>query len=340
MTPVAGAVADALRPFAADDRGIGSDTTPCGALLAVSGGRDSMVLLHAAMLESRAAVRAVATFDHGTGPHASAAVARVCETARALGVEVIAGEAARAGRTEAEWREARWHFLWSTAAAVGAVAIATAHTRDDQVETVVIRALRAAGARGLAAMRAPDPSLAIVRPLLAVGRADVAAYAAAHAIGWDVDPSNGDRRHLRARLRADLLPAVTRVRPQAAARLVAVAADAARWRAGVDAWSERLPAKLPVAALAACDPESLAVFWPARAARAGVRLDRRAVARLVAYTRAAVARVRDGTVQRCRIPIARGALDLEYSRDPGRRGWHFTVGRAVGVAGPVSSDYA
>lgn len=356
-------VADALAPHeAAGD-----------VILAVSGGRDSVVLLHAAAAVARGAVRAVATFDHGTGPHAVAAATTVREQAAALGLPVVSGVAGEVARTEAEWREARWRFLRAAVADLGARVVATAHTADDQIETVAMRALRGAGARGLAALAARAGRA--VRPLLAASRVEVAAYAAECGLRWVEDPSNADRRHARARVRADLLPAVARVRPGAAGRLGAAAARAAAWRGAADAWTATLAgagvasevgasdAAVPVAALAALGPDALAVFWPAFAARAGVRLDRRAIARLVAFTARAVRRVGDGTVQPARVPVAGAppaAVELRCAPDPvggNARAWQFAVrtgvrpGRgatddspppngAVGVAAPGLPDYA
>lgn len=353
---------------------------PPGIVLAVSGGRDSMVLLHAAMASVPNAVRAVATFDHATGPHAAEAAALVETAGRALGVPVVRGVADRAGRTEAEWREARWRFLRACAREVDAAAIATAHTRDDQCETVVIRALRGSAARGLAALDAPTPM--IVRPLVTVPRAAVVAYAAAMDVGWVDDPSNLDRRHLRIRVRTALLPAVERIAPGTTDRISAHGRAAAEHRSAVEHWVSRLcvtgpgsssesarepivneslrtgvwpSARVRVSAIARYDAGALALFWPAFAARAGVRLDRRAIARLVAYTPHAAERVRNGTVQRSRIPVAGAAgtvahaVTLEHGPDgaaPSGRAWQFVVrgvaapSAGVGMAGPRSSDYA
>lgn len=356
-----------------------------GVVLAVSGGRDSMVLLHAAVAVARPVVRAVAAFDHGTGPHATAAVALVRAAAESLGLPFLSETAPHAGRNESEWRDARWRFLLVAAAAVGASAVATAHTRDDQLETVVMRLLRGAGTRGLASLAARTTT--VVRPLLSQTRAQVAAYADAHDVRWLEDPSNADRRHLRVRLRLDLLPAIDRVCPGTSTGLLDVAAHAATWRDKAERWAgahalddaseggdssaaagRRLDRSLSVRVsdLAGHGPDALAVFWPAFAAGAGVRLDRRAISRLVSYTAHAVQRVREGTVQPARVPVAgttaapdgvaNARLVLACAPDPaagGRRTWQLSVrasgapgalgdgsGRAAGVAVPGSSDYA
>ena len=263
-------------------------------VLAVSGGLDSMALLHAAAAWRPAdvAVR-VATFDHGTGAAARRAAALVVRTARRLGLDVVAGRAGAggAGRTEAEWRRRRWRFLRRAARDFGGVVV-TAHTRDDQVETVLMRLLRGAGPRGLAGLAAASP---VRRPWLGVPRDRLEAWARASGLAWVDDPSNRSRRHLRNRLRFDLLPALREVRPGTDAELLALGARAAAWRGEVEAIAGRLgspghgPGVVRVArgALQAYSPDELAVLWPAVAARAGVRLDRRGTCRLAAFTSSA-----------------------------------------------------
>jgi tRNA(Ile)-lysidine synthase len=133
-------------------------------VLAVSGGRDSMALMYAVARWAPERLATVATFDHGTGGYATDAASLVVAQARRLGLTVVRERARTPASTEAEWRIARWDFLNRVARAYGA-RVATAHTRDDQVETIVMRLLRGAGTRGLAALSAPSP---IVRPWLSV----------------------------------------------------------------------------------------------------------------------------------------------------------------------------
>ena len=146
-------------------------------LLAVSGGRDSMALLDA-FTRFRSDAVAAATFDHGTGPAAKkAANCSWSSRGRAVPFAVVSGRRSNAaGSGEAAWRAARWEFLTGWARELSAMVV-TAHTRDDQLETVVMRVLRDprhTSPRGLAAMYARS---AVARPLLDVARADVAAYA-------------------------------------------------------------------------------------------------------------------------------------------------------------------
>jgi len=260
-------------------------------LLAVSGGLDSMALLAATTSAAPDRIAAVATFDHGTGAAARDAVALVTRTTRRLGVPCVVGRDSLGGAGEAAWREARWRFLRRAAEEVSAAAVATAHTRDDHLETVVMRILRGAGARGLAGLAAPSPD--VVRPFRDVDRATLERYAARHALTWIEDPSNASPRYLRNRVRRELLPALRAARPDLPAALLALAESAAVWRRDVDAFVDAHVVATPgargglhvaSAELLRYDAEALAVLWPAIAARAGVRLDRRGTARLVQFT--------------------------------------------------------
>ncbi|MDF1505636.1 tRNA lysidine(34) synthetase TilS, partial [Roseisolibacter sp. H3M3-2] len=212
--------------------------------------------------------------------------------------------------TEAAWRAARWRFLRRAARRLGAGSVATAHTEDDQAETVAIRLLRGAGPRGLAGLLATRPG--IVRPLVAVSAGEVAAYVAARGLRWVEDPGNASRRHLRNRLRHDLLPALERVRPGFRGWLLALGREAAAWRRDAESLAAAVPARrgeggalhVAASALAGYDAAGLAVLWPALAARGGVRLDRRGTARLVAFTIRVAA---EAAAVGARIPLAGGA---------------------------------
>ena len=256
-------------------------------VLAVSGGVDSMSMLSLASRSTRRAhVMAVATFDHGTGPAASEAAALVEREATRLGFDVECGTGA-SGKTEAEWRAARWTFLRGVADARGA-RVATAHTLDDQVETVCMRILRGSGARGLAGLLAESD---IVRPLLAVHRAALERWARAESVMHCEDPTNQSRDFLRNRVRLELLPAIDGVAPQFRDELRAIGERAAEWRRDVEALAGELPVRLGGHTLVVSrvvlepfDRTALGVLWPALAARAGVVLDRRGTDRLTAFT--------------------------------------------------------
>lgn len=255
-------------------------------VLAVSGGRDSMVMLDAAA-RVRDRIVAVATFDHGTGRAAANAAALVERRGAELALRVIRGSSAARLDGEAAWREARWRFLREVAAREEA-RVATAHTLDDQVETVLMRAMRGAGARGLAALYAPGD---VLRPLLALPRGTVAAYAAQRGVSWLDDPSNQSRRFLRNRVRLDLLPALTAADPQLPGALIRLAREAAVLRRDVEAVVDRElaprvgPGGLQVAraGLLRYDEHELRLLCPALVARVGVTLDRRGTRRLAQF---------------------------------------------------------
>ena len=259
-------------------------------LLAVSGGLDSMVLLHASASLPRSSRRRfrVASFDHRTGDAAKRATQRVGKAARAAGLEFVAGAASTRHSSEHEWRQERWSFLRSEAQAFRAP-VATAHTLDDQVETVFIRALRGAGPRGLAGLYAESE---VLHPFLGLTRTVLAEYADAHGVTYVDDPSNLSRAHLRNRVRHDLLPAIARVRPTFAAELLDVARGAAGWRAAIDQIAEGVRVthqddgslRIARSDLAGYSADSLRVLWPAIAARVGVIMDRRGTQRLAQFT--------------------------------------------------------
>ena len=261
-------------------------------LLAVSGGLDSMALLHAMAAEARSCIAAVATFDHGTGDAASSAAAHVVRTATALGLPVVASRLAEAdipaaGR-EAAWRCARYRFLRAAAASRGA-RVVTAHTLDDHVETVLMRVLRASGTRGLAGLLAPGD---VLRPFVALRRATLDAYARAAGVRWCEDPTNRSRVFLRNRVRHDLLPALRRADPTIESTLLDVARRAAAWRLDVEAFVDAHVRFTPVgndalviarSELPGHDLDSIAVIWTALAGRVGLALDRRGTRRLAAF---------------------------------------------------------
>jgi len=255
-------------------------------ILAVSGGLDSMVLLDAAARVAHERIAAVATFDHGTGAAARRAVAHVQREGNVRRVRVVVGRATHLRQSEAAWRTARWSFLTESARQEGANVV-TAHSADDQVETVCMRALRGAGARGLAGLYADS---SVIRPLLGLHRADLAAYAAMVGLPHVEDPSNGSPAYLRNRLRQDLLPAIARIDPAFASGMLALARDAAIVRRRLDRIADlvsvptgRGAVSVPLAAMDGIAADGVAALVPALAARAGIVLDRRGTTRLTQF---------------------------------------------------------
>jgi tRNA(Ile)-lysidine synthase len=259
-------------------------------VLAVSGGLDSMVLLEAvASLPRKAAPEVlVASFDHGTGAAARHAVETVRTRSRRLGLAFTAGVAAKSAMTEHQWRMLRWAFLRERSADFDAP-IATAHTLDDQIETVFIRILREAGPRGLAALFAESE---VIRPFLAVRRDAIVRYAKSRRITHVEDPSNVSRSHLRNRVRHDLLPAISRVRLGFSEQLLSIARRSAAWRSQMSDIADEIEVsrepdgslRIARGAMGQYDAESLRALWPSIAAKANVVMDRRGTHRLAEFT--------------------------------------------------------
>jgi tRNA(Ile)-lysidine synthase len=204
-------------------------------VLAVSGGADSVALLHgAAHLASTDAVAwrlTVAHLDHGLRPDSADDAAFVGELASSLDLPFASRRTdvaalARAERRSLEdaGREARYRFLDELAGADGLIAIA--HTADDAAETVLINLLRGSGLAGASGI--PGRRGNVVRPLLGERRDALRALLNEAGLGYRVDPSNADPAFLRNRVRAELLPVLEQLRPAAVdsiARFATLAAD-------------------------------------------------------------------------------------------------------------------
>jgi tRNA(Ile)-lysidine synthase len=245
LPPLIHAVARALRAAEAPFRG---ETLVVG----LSGGADSVALLDAlAVLQGPFGFRLVAAhLDHGLRPSSTddaAFCALLCER---LGVPL---------RREAAARRERYGFLRRVGREERAAAIAVAHTRDDQAETLLLRLLRGAGATGLSAMRARRGRL--LRPLLAVSREQVLAHLRDRSLEWREDPSNADPAHLRNRVRHELLPYLeSRFNPRARAVIARAAA-----LLGDEAAHLRREARALLGSSARQEPGALAVRRPALA---------------------------------------------------------------------------
>ena len=195
-----------------------------GVLAAVSGGPDSVALLHLLdRLKSEFDLRLeVAHVDHGMRGRESKEDARfVARMADRLGlpfhvkaIDLPKLKAERGkGNLEALAREERYRFLAETAARRGLEQIATGHTRDDQAETVLMRFFRGSGRKGLGAM-APVSKLGgslrgevrLIRPLIETSREDVEKYLAAEKLKFRLDRTNLDPALVRNWIRLDLLP--------------------------------------------------------------------------------------------------------------------------------------
>ena len=191
------------------------------ALVAVSGGADSMALLLAlAEVAPPGAVPRliVAHAHHGLRPEATDDLAFVEAAARRLGVPVrsarlpvAAGDGVRGEGIEARARRMRYDWLGRAAHEAGARHVVVGHTADDQAETILHRILRGTGVAGLAGMKRARllvDGVALLRPLLAVRRGDLRAFLVARGEAWREDASNADPRFARSFLRTEILPRV------------------------------------------------------------------------------------------------------------------------------------
>jgi tRNA(Ile)-lysidine synthase len=207
--PIELALAAAWPPSAWQDTGV---------LVAVSGGADSVALTRAlgALKTTGRGRLTIAHFNHGLRADAGQDAEFVAELAGRLELPIELGQAdtgatARADGDgiEAAARSDRYRFLQSTAERIGARYVVTAHTADDQAETILHRIIRGTGIAGLAGMWRVRPlgdAVTLMRPMLAVSRADVLAYLSYLGQTHREDPSNASHAHTRNRIRHSLLP--------------------------------------------------------------------------------------------------------------------------------------
>jgi len=213
-------------------------------VVAVSGGVDSVVLLHllAQVVGIWQLELHVAHVDHALRPTSTADAAFVRALAEQMSLpfhttrlDAVALRTASDG-LEAAARHARYRFLCATALNVTPAemvpVLAVAHHADDQAETVLLRLAQGSGLRGLGAMRPistiDDSALAsrpvrVVRPLLAARRNEIVAYARRHGLAWREDESNQDETHPRNLVRHQVLPLLARINPQIVATLARTA---------------------------------------------------------------------------------------------------------------------
>ncbi len=215
-------------------------------LVACSGGVDSTVLLHLARGLGLDVV--AGHVNHGLrGAEADADEAFVAETAARLGcgfaVRRVDPGALRAGRSSLERptlqeaaRRLRYDALYAMADAAGAARIATAHTADDQAETLLQRLLRGTSPEGMGGIPISSADRRLIRPLLRVGRREIEACARERHIAWREDPSNRDPSYLRTRVRALLRELEADFNP----RLLRALGDLAEAQQEEEAWRAAL----------------------------------------------------------------------------------------------------
>lgn len=177
-------------------------------VMAASGGVDSMVLLD--ILAKMAAKPGsglklvVAHFDHGIRDDSAEDRKLVQRVAAQHGLPFVYDTAKLGkGASEAKAREARYGFLNTVKARMGAKAIITAHHKDDVLETIIINWLRGTKSRGLSSLRSGN---GILRPLLPYIKQEIRDYATAHQVEWREDSTNSDETYLRNYVRAQIVP--------------------------------------------------------------------------------------------------------------------------------------
>lgn len=206
-----------------------SGSLPEGRLVvAVSGGVDSMVLLHQLrFIARRGEDLVVAHLDHGMRGESARDALWLRGVCTAWAIPFHTARAESAPGSEEEARLLRYEFLEDVRVKVGAGVILTAHHADDQVETVLFRILRGTGLRGLAGI--PPRRGHLVRPFLGTHRGEIAEYASRWAVPFREDPTNHDSRYARNALRHRVLPlAVESVAAGSRSALLRLARNASR----------------------------------------------------------------------------------------------------------------
>ena len=190
-------------------------------LAMLSGGADSVCLVHGlAEVLGPDAVTALHV-NHGLRAAAAEDERFCCELGRRLGVRlrVERVEVSSRGNVEDAARQARYAAAERVRSAAGLDRIAAGHTASDQVETVLYRLASSPGRRALLGMRGRNGRL--IRPLLAVSRAQTRAYCREAGLDWREDETNADRSLARNRLRLDVIPALREIHPAAEQNVLA-----------------------------------------------------------------------------------------------------------------------
>jgi tRNA(Ile)-lysidine synthase len=174
-------------------------------IVAVSGGVDSIVLLH--LLTKTDSKLIVAHFDHGIrhNSHEDAEFVHQLATNYELEYEE---ERADLGpdASEDQARKARYDFLRRVTSKYHADAVITAHHQDDVIETSIINLIRGTGRHGLTSLKSRD---GMIRPLLEVPKSELIAYAQSQNLDWHEDQTNLDTKYLRNKVRLEIVPKMT-----------------------------------------------------------------------------------------------------------------------------------
>jgi tRNA(Ile)-lysidine synthase len=273
-------------------------------LVAVSGGPDSLCLLHA--LWSLGYPVIVAHFDHSLRQESKAEAAAVQDYARQMSLTCVVGKedvqafaTAQGLSLEEAARTRRYPFLFQEAHLYNAQAVAIGHTADDQVETVLMHLLRGAGLSGLCGMdyrslpNAWSQDIPLVRPLLGVWRSEIVEYLEKQDLQASLDASNLDPRFYRNRLRLEVFPYLEKLNPGLRQRL---------WRmADIVRQEDQILESLAEAAWQACLLESGAGYLALDAKKLrdqALGLQRRLARKAIAYLRPGLRNIDYDAIQR------------------------------------------
>ncbi len=213
-------------------------------MVALSGGVDSMVLLHLlrGCAQQLRITLSAAHYDHAIRPGSADDAAWVAGICKAWEIPLRTERSTGALYGAAAARTARYAFLDESARQLGATRIATAHHADDQIETVLFRILRGTGIAGLAGI--PVRRGRIIRPLLRFHKKELEDYARTHGIAYREDESNLTDKYARNRIRRALIPVMQTIRPDAPAAILLLSRHAARteraWRRVIDGLSDEI----------------------------------------------------------------------------------------------------
>jgi tRNA(Ile)-lysidine synthase len=212
-------------------------------LVAVSGGPDSVCLLHilTSLKEELGVELYAAHLNHQLrGADSESDAEYVTNLTQSLGIPTTIGErnvrayqAQKRISLEEAAREVRYDFLAQTARSIGTDQVAIGHTRDDNIETILMHLIRGSGTRGLQGLRprtewpSADASLTIIRPLLEISREETQSYCQEHSLSPRLDSSNLSLSPLRNRIRLKLLPLLKGYNPRIAEALLRTARIAA-----------------------------------------------------------------------------------------------------------------
>ncbi len=194
-------------------------------LVAISGGPDSMALLHGlALARNKFGFNIFAHgVNHGLRAEASAELELAQNLCRKMNVEMTHSnlQVALGGNLMSRARDARFAVLEERAKELGNALIATAHHADDRAETIMMRLIRGTGVKGLAAL--PGRAGNRIRPIIRARKADVLLHCERHNIPFATDPSNKNYKFLRAHVRGELMPLLEKLSPNIVDHLTRIA---------------------------------------------------------------------------------------------------------------------